>query len=186
MDPKITSSEVVLSNNKLSDTVFLVFCMVRKRFKARKIMANLGRMMSKHAKITYRVIGNMVFQHDGKTRVSLVVPKHYEFSCSSTPIHYSSNNGKNYNVCFFSPVRPSSSNDDKMTVSALEKILEMLDSEEAEKSLVLPGFGCTPIAQQLTITDSPYLPKNCDGDSHVDQKADEFIDRFYARLRLQM
>ncbi|KAL5729041.1 hypothetical protein ACHQM5_002046 [Ranunculus cassubicifolius] len=114
-------------------------------------MANIRRMMSKHAQITCKVMENMIFHHHSSARVSLAVPKHYELLLLTIRVT-------------------------KERISALEKILEMLDNEVAETSPV----------QKFTIMDSPPSLLDFDGVSHVDQQADEFIHRFYARLRLQM
>ncbi|KAF9613552.1 hypothetical protein IFM89_008943 [Coptis chinensis] len=74
----------------------------------------------------------------------------------------------------------------EFSFGALEKILEMLDCEVMEASPVLPGFGRSPMVQQLRITDSPFPSRNTDEDSHIDEEAEEFINNFYARLRMQM
>lgn len=54
-------------------------------------------------------------------------------------------------------------------------------------SPALPGFGRTPMARQLRITDSPFplRDEDCGGDSHVDEAAEEFISRFYKELKKQ-
>ncbi|KAL3335296.1 hypothetical protein AABB24_031487 [Solanum stoloniferum] len=52
-----------------------------------------------------------------------------------------------------------------------------------------PAFGRTPTVRQLRITDSPFHLREADnGDmiSHVDEKADEFISRFYRDLRREV
>ncbi|KAM3375020.1 hypothetical protein P3S68_013734 [Capsicum galapagoense] len=72
-----------------------------------------------------------------------------------------------------------------MINAAVFKALEMIQSETA--SPALPGFGRTPTVRQLRITDSPFpLRDGADeGDmmSQVNEKADEFISRFYRDLR---
>lgn len=68
-----------------------------------------------------------------------------------------------------------------MVNAAVLKALEMIQSETA--SPALPGFGRTPMVRQLRVTDSPFPLRDVEGNSHVDEKADEFISRFYRDLR---
>nr|GEW29070.1 hypothetical protein [Tanacetum cinerariifolium] len=61
--------------------------------------------------------------------------------------------------------------------------MEMIHSENV--SPALPGFGRSPMVRQLRVTDSPFPLSNVDEDSHVDDAAEEFINRFYNDLRRQ-
>jgi len=54
-----------------------------------------------------------------------------------------------------------------------------------EASPALPGFGRTPKARQLRVTDSPFPLHDTDTDAEVDKAADAFIRRFYSQLRKQ-
>ncbi|MCL7024808.1 hypothetical protein MKW94_007497 [Papaver nudicaule] len=50
------------------------------------------------------------------------------------------------------------------------------------------GFGCSPMVRQLRVTDSPFpLRDNIvdESECHVDEDAEEFIQRFHAQLRSQ-
>ncbi|PHT79379.1 hypothetical protein T459_17431 [Capsicum annuum] len=110
----------------------------------------------------------------------------YEFSCSNSPaFHLPFHLNKRNNKHSYHAV-PAIEHDDVIMINAaVFKALEMLQSETA--SPALPGFGRTPTVRQLRITDSPFpLRDEADeGDmmSHVDEKADEFISRFYRDLR---
>ncbi|KAK4374783.1 hypothetical protein RND71_005460 [Anisodus tanguticus] len=70
-------------------------------------------------------------------------------------------------------------NDDDVLMmnAAVLKALEMLQSETS--SPALPGYGRTPTVRQLRVTDSPFPLRDAD----VDEKADEFISRFYRDFR---
>nr|XP_016505410.1 PREDICTED: uncharacterized protein LOC107823298 [Nicotiana tabacum] len=68
-----------------------------------------------------------------------------------------------------------------MVNAAVLKALEMIQSGTA--SPALPGFGRTPTVRQLRVTDSPFPLRDGEGNSQVDEKADEFISRFYRDLR---
>ncbi|KAI9070519.1 hypothetical protein K1719_047516 [Acacia pycnantha] len=81
--------------------------------------------------------------------------------------------------------------------NALKVALEMLDNNNAsnnfdnrdmvEASPALPGFGRSPMARQLRVTDSPFPVQegDTDRDHQVDKKAEEFIERFYKDLKKQ-
>ncbi|MCL7024043.1 hypothetical protein MKW94_004302 [Papaver nudicaule] len=66
---------------------------------------------------------------------------------------------------------------------------EGLTADQSGASPVVPGFGYgrnSPFVRQLRITDSPFpLKNNDDEDCHVDEEAEEFIEKFYKQLRLQ-
>lgn len=112
---------------------------------------------------------------------------------------------------------PPTEDDRVLTVDAVRRVLEMMERTEAAdnaspmtamatpmssfwqspaardliyselSSPALPGFGRTPMARQLRITDSPFPLRDGDsgGDSHVDEAAEEFISRFYKELKKQ-
>lgn len=74
-------------------------------------------------------------------------------------------------------------------MNAFKAVLEALNNDVAVDvaSPALPGFGKSPmVARPLRVTDSPFpLSGGGDDDCHVDQAAEEFINRFYNELRLQ-
>lgn len=130
----------------------------------------------------------------------------YEFSCSNSPsnnifpnfhlpFHLSSsnNNKRKNNMNLFSScahVRHPTEDlefDDKFTVQAVLKALEMMHSQapSPSPSPALPGFGKSPMVRQLRITDSPFPLRDVDEDSQVDEAAEKFIQKFYKDLRLQ-
>lgn len=132
----------------------------------------------------------------------------YEFSCSNSPannnfpnfhlpFHLSSsgsnNNKRKNNMNLFSScahVRRQTEDlefDDNFTVQAVLKALEMMHSQapSPSPSPALPGFGKSPMVRQLRITDSPFPLRDVDEDSHVDEAAEKFIQKFYKDLRLQ-
>lgn len=137
-------------------------------------------------------------------------PNEYEFSCSNSPannnfpnfhlpFHLSSSNSHNNNnkrknnMNLFSScahVRHQTQDlefDDNFTVQAVLKALEMMQSQapSPSPSPALPGFGKSPMVRQLRITDSPFPLRDVDEDSHVDEAAEKFIQKFYKDLRLQ-
>ncbi|PHT46068.1 hypothetical protein CQW23_15226 [Capsicum baccatum] len=154
----------------------------------RKLMFELN-LLVKRGKIAGKTaIQNLMFHdHNNNTQgYHSSFKEFYEFSCSNSPAFHlpfhlnKSNNKHSYHAV------PAIEHDDVIMINAaVFKALEMLQSETA--SPALPGFGRTPIVRQLRITDSPFpLRDGADeGDmmSHVDEKADEFISRFYRDLR---
>lgn len=132
-------------------------------------------------------------------------PNEYEFSCSNSPANNnfpnfhlpfhlsSSNNKRKNNMNLFSScahVRHQTQDlefDDNFTVQAVLKALEMMQSQapSPSPSPALPGFGKSPMVRQLRITDSPFPLRDVDEDSHVDEAAEKFIQKFYKDLRLQ-
>ncbi|PIA64729.1 hypothetical protein AQUCO_00100299v1 [Aquilegia coerulea] len=183
MYPSASPQVVSISSKKHQNILWMVFMMLRNKITKSKFMSNLHNIMSKHGKVTSKAIKNMLFYHNS-THVSSFVAA-YEFSCSATPIHHQFNN-KRKNQCShkFSPAHSTVCNKD-IAVTALEKIFELLNNEDPEASPALPGFGRTPMVRQLRVTDSPF-PLRSDEGSHVDKQAGEFIERFYAQLRLEL
>ncbi|KAI3983726.1 hypothetical protein MKX01_001130 [Papaver californicum] len=179
----------------------IVFYMIRKGISKNNkfFMIQLQNIISKRGKIASKVIENTVFNHQNSNQDSQVssykVPRHYEFSCSNSPaaVYMSSNNSKQKNR----NGKISFSEEDIITVNAVQKLLEMLNNEvmtENGGSTILSphlpgfGFGRTPTVRQLRITDSPFPLKDSvvdEGECQVDEDAEEFIENFYAQLRLQ-
>ncbi|OVA08559.1 Protein of unknown function DUF761 [Macleaya cordata] len=183
---------------RLWNIVRIVFFMIRKGISKNKMfMVHLHNMMTKRGKLAGKAIGNLMFHHHNHNpttftyrsqnpHMSFFIPRDYEFSCSSSPaasyfpFHVSNNKRKTHRH------RSTVTENDVTTVTAVQKLLEMLNNEVAvEGSPVLPGFGRSPMVRQLRITDSPFPLRDVEEDSHVDEDAEEFIERFYAELRLQ-
>ena len=172
----------------------VAFFMLRKGVSKRKLMLDLN-MMMKRGKIAGKAISNLMFHHHH--HVSFSAPREYEFSCSNTPNYAFHINNKrrhhhhhhnNHHSHFFTCAHaPATLDDDVATVNAAEAmVLEMLNNEAVvEASPALPGFGRSPMVRQLRITDSPFPLRDIDEDSHVDEAAEEFIQRFYRELRQQ-
>ncbi|MCL7042451.1 hypothetical protein MKW94_015230 [Papaver nudicaule] len=163
----------------------------------KSLMLHLHNIMSKRSKITSKVVANlMMFHHPNHSAQvsSSKIPRHYEFSCSNSPAAHSTNQNKHKkhrgNFSF--------AEEDITTVNAVHKLLEMLDNEvmtENGGSSTMPspylpglGFGQSPMVRQLRVTDSPFPLKDNivdESECHVDEDAEEFIERFYAQLRSQ-
>ncbi|KAI4381902.1 hypothetical protein MLD38_007923 [Melastoma candidum] len=132
----------------------------------------------------------------------------YEFSCSNSPVTGGHSHPSNYlNTHFFSSRNhfhgffgcahlPKTAGDED-TAAAEDVapfgdavVMAMIEVEETDQvsevaSPMLPGFGRTPLARQLRITDSPF-PLKDDGDGgKVDKAAEEFIQKFYRALQKQ-
>ncbi|KAA8540364.1 hypothetical protein F0562_024717 [Nyssa sinensis] len=180
-------------NTRLWSIVRVMFFMLRKGISKRKLMLDLNLMM-KRGKIAGKAIHNLMFHHhhswstsnrrsnDGHLSFS-TAPHEYEFSCSNSPAFPFNIISKRNHSHFFPCAHAPPTDDDMVTVTAVKRALEMLNSEAA--SPALPGFGRTPIVRQLRITDSPFPLRDVDGDSHVDEAAEEFIMKFYNDLRQQ-
>ncbi|XVF88614.1 hypothetical protein PTKIN_Ptkin19aG0065100 [Pterospermum kingtungense] len=198
---------------KLCNIVRIVFFMLKTGISKSKIMVDLHFMLKKGKYNAGKAISNLISNHkvhdhlsslscrSGDAHLSFISPREYEFSCSNSPAFYPfyAHKRKHHNHGhFYSSNRhqfgsKSSSNyryDDVTTVAALQKVMEMLNSEAAAAAveaspLVLPGFGRSPMGRQLRVTDSPFPLKDEAGDSQVDKAAEEFISRFYRDLKSQ-
>ncbi|CAN4098325.1 unnamed protein product [Withania somnifera] len=164
--------------------VRVAFFMLRKGLSSKsKLMFDLNRR-GKFA--TKAAIQSLVFHSHNVQGHQSSRKEYYEFSCSNSPaFHLPFNLNKRINKHNHHALPTMEHEDFIMMNTAVLKALEMLQSETA--SPALPGFGRTPTVRQLRITDSPFpLTDAADhGDmiSHVDEKADEFISRFYRDLR---
>ncbi|KAK4719188.1 hypothetical protein R3W88_017526 [Solanum pinnatisectum] len=163
--------------------VRVAYFMLRKGLSSkRKLMFDLNLLMKRGKIAGKAAFQNLLFQGHNNNINQSTSKEYYEFSCSNSPaFHLPFNLNKRINK----HTVPVIEHDDvSMMNAAVLKAVEMLQSETA--SPALPGFGRTPTVRQLRITDSPFPLREADnGDmiSHVDEKADEFISRFYRDLR---
>ncbi|KAI3962536.1 hypothetical protein MKW92_050869 [Papaver armeniacum] len=154
----------------------------------KSFMLHLHNIMSKRCKIASKLVSNlMLFHHPNHSSQvsSSKIPRHYEFSCSTSPAVHMSNTSsskhKKQHRCNF-----SFSEEDMTSVNAVQKLFEMLNNqvmtENGSSTMPSPylpglGFGRSPMVRQLRVTDSPF-PLG-------DNMLKEFIERFYAQLRSQ-
>lgn len=192
---EIEASQPVVAK-KVWNIVRVLFFMLRKGIAKSKIVAEFH-MMLKRGKLAGKALVNslMLHHHYGAftcrshdTHLSFISPRtEYEFSCSNSPAAnpFRATN-KRIKHHHFSRYSKSCQYDDVSTLSAVQKVLEMLNNDKVEASplVTLPGFGKSPIGRQLRVTDSPF-PLKDEGDSQVDLAAEEFIKRFYKDLNLQ-
>ncbi|KAE8674124.1 Casein kinase I protein isoform 1 [Hibiscus syriacus] len=178
----------------------LLFMVRKESLSKKKFMVDLN-MVLKRGKIA---IANLMFhRHQVSSSLTAVSKeeaiREYEFSCSNTPNHVfpfnlkKKNNGiNNYYRQFFACVHEPPNHDDNnsATLNAVKAVLDMLNNNDIYNnntaSPMLPGFGQTPLARQLRITDSPFpLRDGGEDNSYVDKAAEDFINRFYRDLKLQ-
>ncbi|KAF5793289.1 hypothetical protein HanXRQr2_Chr09g0415781 [Helianthus annuus] len=152
--------------------VRVLYFMLRKNISKSKLLLDLNRMM-KRRKIA------------DKSSPTLSPPQgEYEFSCTDSP----TTNNHAFSLFSFRKKHTSANQHtedlDMMAVNAaVLRAMEMINSEAA--SPALPGFGRSPVVRQLRVSDSPFPLSNVDEDSHVDEAAEQFINRFYSDLRRQ-
>ncbi|PHT79381.1 hypothetical protein T459_17433 [Capsicum annuum] len=173
---------------KFWKVVRVAYFMLKKGLSSkRKLMFDLNLLMKRGKIAGKTAIQNLMFHDHNNTQGQHSSSKeYYEFNCSNNPaFHLPFNLNKRINKHSDNEHVIEEHDDVSMMNAAVLKALEMLQSETA--SPALPGFGRTPTVRQLRITDSPFpLRDGADeGDmmSHVDEKADEFISRFYRDLR---
>ncbi|KAK9677060.1 hypothetical protein RND81_11G119300 [Saponaria officinalis] len=178
---------------KIWNIMRIAFFMLRKGICKRKILMDLNLVM-KRGKIAGKALQNLMFhqhQHQGSDLEMSTVgqstpPGEYEFSCSNTPLyrHYFTNNKrKNHNKNFFMP----SPCEGMSSIEAMN-IFDMMmlnTSDNAGASPTLSGSGLSPVVKQLRITDSPYPEQNFEDCKHVDEAAEDFINKFYSQLKNQ-
>ncbi|KAH0666479.1 hypothetical protein KY285_027685 [Solanum tuberosum] len=181
MDQKI----LPVIGKKFWKIVRVAYFMLRKGLSSkRKLMFDLNLLMKRGKIAEKAAFQNLMFQGHNNNIHQLISKEYYEFSCSNSPaFHLPFNMNKRISKKS-QPEHGIEHDDVSMMNAAVLKALEMLQSETASPSL--PGFGRTPTVRKLRITDSPFPLRDADnGDmiSHVDEKADEFISRFYRDLR---
>ncbi|XP_052182745.1 uncharacterized protein LOC127795238 [Diospyros lotus] len=146
--------------------------------------------------------------HDGGRLSFYGGPQEYEFSCSSSPAKRPRHH--NSQLYFFPCAQAPPTHDDLVLpadANAVRRELEMLARKGGASPAIsaflqspavseliyselsspaLPGFGRTPLVRQLRVTDSPFPLRDVDkGDHRVDEKAADFIMKFYNELRKQ-
>ncbi|KAH0773187.1 hypothetical protein KY290_010324 [Solanum tuberosum] len=97
--------------------------------------------------------------------------EYYEFSCTSSP-----------NLDMKKHTTSHEEDVVVMNAAVMRAALEMIKGETTSPDNYFRGFG-----RQLRVTDSPFPVRDEveEVDNHVDEKADEFISKFYRNLRRQ-
>lgn len=142
-------------------------------------------LMLKRGKIAGKAFSKLMFHHSATfscrsddVNLTFISPRDYEFSCRSSPAYPS-----------YFPFHVTKRRNQKALTSeeeALQKVVEILNSEAEASPLNLPGFGRSPCVRQLRVTDSPFpLKETEEDDMQVDLAAEEFIKKFYKELRMQ-
>ncbi|KAK8618821.1 hypothetical protein V6N13_132800 [Hibiscus sabdariffa] len=197
-------------SKRVWNIVRAVLFMVRKGFLSKKkLMLDLNMVLKRGKIASAKAIANLMFHHHRQRQVSpssftpvskaAAAVQEYEFSCSNTPnyifpFNHKKKNGSTNNyyhhlfACVHAP--PTHDDDNLATMNAVKVVLEMLNNNDMEgvvaASPMLPGFGQTPLARQLRVTDSPFPLRDTDEDnSYVDRAAEDFINRFYKDLKQQ-
>ncbi|WOL14143.1 hypothetical protein Cni_G22923 [Canna indica] len=185
------------AGKRLWRIVRVVFYMLGKSLSMSKLMMDLH-LLLKRGKTARKALGHfMTFNphhlHGGATATysgfscrsmdpnSFYSPREVQFSCSSTPSHPS-----------FHAIKRSRRHrrEDCYDAAAVAEAFEilMMNSEITESEPVMASPSPAPVvARQLRITDSPspLWEEEEEEDGHIDEEAEEFINRFYEQLRLQ-
>lgn len=175
---------------KVWSVLRLFYYMLRKGISKNKLWLDLN-MLMKRAKIAGKSLHNLMFHHHHNwAAFAINRPSHHLSIPSSPPSEYEFNNKTDTFSLFSFQKKQHSSNkpvegfDVVAFNAAVLKAMEMIDHSEMG-SPELPGFGRTPVVRQLRITDSPFPVSNVGDDNHVDEAAEQFINRFYNDLRQQ-
>ncbi|KAK7319951.1 hypothetical protein RJT34_04680 [Clitoria ternatea] len=141
---------------KVWNIVRVLFLMLRKGIAKSKVMVELHTLLKRGKLAHYYASFSCRSNH-----LTFISPHHYhyEFSCTNSPA-----------IPFYAPKRNRHHN-----------VLETINNHDSP----LPGFGKSPVARQLRVTDSPFPLNYEEGDSQVDVAAEEFIRKFYKDLSLQ-
>ncbi|CAK8535846.1 unnamed protein product [Lathyrus sativus] len=161
-------SNIPIISKRVWNMVRVAFFMLRKKLSKGKLMTDINMMLKRRRKLAGKAIANLMFHH------------HHKGSTSSRHSH---------NSFTFTRVPPKP-DDEAMTMSAMETIMDMLNNDQAivEASPALSRFERSPTARQLRVTDSPFPLRDDDDDekdNQVDKAAEDFIKRFYNQLRKQ-
>ncbi|WMV57584.1 hypothetical protein MTR67_050969 [Solanum verrucosum] len=176
---------LVVVGKKFWKIVRVALCMLRKGISKQKIMLDIKLMMKRSKISSYKaVVQNLMFHfhhHNQNRRTDQVesgnlpfCPPHedeyYEFSCTSSP---------NLDM-----KKHTATEEDIVVMNAavMRAALEIIKGETTSPDNYFRGFG-----RQLRVTDSPFPVRDEveEVDNHVDEKADEFISKFYRNLRRQ-
>ncbi|XP_027769216.1 uncharacterized protein LOC114075131 [Solanum pennellii] len=176
---------LVVVGKKFWKIVRVALCMLRKGISKQKIMLDIKLMMKRSKISSYKaVVQNLMFhfhhhnQNQNRHRTDQVesgnlpfCPPHedeyYEFSCTSSP-----------NLDMKKHTTSHEEDVVVMNAAVMKAALEMIKGETKSPDNYFRGFG-----RQLRVSDSPFSVEEMD--SHVDEKADEFISKFYRNLRRQ-
>ncbi|CAL5199933.1 unnamed protein product [Lathyrus oleraceus] len=160
-------SNVPVISKRVWSMVRVAFFMLRKKLSKGKLMKDLNMMLKRRRKLAGKAIANLMFHH------------HHQGSTSCSRSHNS----------FPFTQALATSHDEAMTMSAMNTILNMLNNDQAivEASPAFSGFGHSPAVRQLIrVTDSPFpLRDDDEKDNQIDKAAEDFINRFYSKLRKQ-
>ncbi|KAK9715396.1 hypothetical protein RND81_06G162100 [Saponaria officinalis] len=189
----------------------IMLAMVRKGISKSKLIMDLNLLLKKGNDLAGRAIHGLIIQHNAlickpnNVNNYFISPNEYEFSCSNSPemgpFQIIMANQKKYSWLKPNYRRYRYDNlEDPTTVVAVQKVLEMLNSNDGPMMTSplgvgpgMPGFGSekSPLTRQLRITDSPFPLKDGKGneeseeDIKVNKAADDFIKRFYKNLKMQ-
>ncbi|XP_075492486.1 uncharacterized protein LOC142530537 [Primulina tabacum] len=147
---------------------------VEKRHIKGEILSHLNFMMMR-GKIAGKLeaIHNLIFHHHSSAASSRGSHHSHLFFPGKINGHDQSSFGnKRKHLKATTPTPPPIDSDEKTDMNAAD-------------SPPLPGFGPSPPVRQLRITDSPYPVRDFEEDNHVDEAADEFINKFYKDLKRQ-
>ncbi|XP_074273772.1 uncharacterized protein LOC141597280 [Silene latifolia] len=213
------SSNTQIITKKVWNIFQILYAMVKRGISKSKLIVDLNLLLKRGNALAGRAIHGLVIHHNALICKSnnlnnhFISPKEYEFSCSNSPelgpfqvimAHQKKSswlkpNHKRYRYNL----------EDPTTVAAVQRVLEMLNSNEGPTASPLgvgvgvagqgqysslPGFGSdkSPLTRQLRVTDSPFPLKDGKGndeeqeeDVKVNKAADDFIKRFYKNLKMQ-
>ena len=172
---------------KVWNMVRFAFFMLRKGICKKKILLNYLNLMMKKGMIASKVaLNNLIFHHyhhhhlrNPASRAGPVEnsPYRYDVATATPPMtnkkNYQYKQGEVYYSCMSSPNFEANDDED------LEEIYKTMESMLPKKN---SGF----MVRQVRVTDSPFPLQN-DGfyDPRVDEAADEFIKRFYFKIKNQ-
>ncbi|CAL5199934.1 unnamed protein product [Lathyrus oleraceus] len=154
-------NNVPVISKRVWSIVRVAFFMLRKKLSKGKLMKDLNMMLKRRRKLAGKAIANLMFHH------------HHQGSTSCCRSHNS----------FTFTQALSTSHDEAMTMSAMNTILNMLNNDQA---IVEASPALSAVRQLIRVTDSPFpLRDDDEKDNQIDKAAEDFIKRFYSKLRKQ-
>ncbi|XP_049399520.1 uncharacterized protein LOC125863373 [Solanum stenotomum] len=179
---------LVVVGKKFWKIVRVALCMLRKGISKQKIVLDIKLMMKRSKIGSYKAVvqnlmfhfhhhnqnKNLQFDHVESGNLPFCPPhedEYYEFSCTSSP-----------NLDMKKHTTSHEEDVVVMNAAVMRAALEMIKGETTSPDNYFSGFG-----RQLRVTDSPFPVRDEveEMDNHVDEKADEFISKFYRNLRRQ-
>uniref|UniRef100_A0A7N0UY68 Avr9/Cf-9 rapidly elicited protein 146 n=1 Tax=Kalanchoe fedtschenkoi TaxID=63787 RepID=A0A7N0UY68_KALFE len=176
----------LVAHKIMEQRISLIDSLVKRLWKLLRLaLVAVRKSISKHSRpVLKRVKIAAVAFHSGRHKYPFAGPQlAYEFSCSNSPAYPPVRKWPRYFLSRRdSKVAPPSQKEFERILGSM--LMGGGNQLAVEASPALPGFGFgrSPVVRQLRITDSPFPVNYVGENSHIDEDAEKFIEKFYREL----